>query len=200
MTIDQIRPLVRTGIDALFARDPDLFRINASERAIAHHFGCHLQLVFTEWDVDCEYNRDGHDDPKLVKDLSKEVRRRTRRRLEFNENVKREGEAESESDSVFPDVIVHHRTRRLHANNLLVVEIKKTTSNDGWDLDLEKLRVFTTDFKRPNMNYHYQVGLFVEFKTWKRWPPRGELIAEGIWFQEGKKIGRAETLATREFG
>jgi hypothetical protein len=55
--------------------------------------------------------------------------------------------------SVLPDIIVH---RRGAADNLLVIEVKKSNSREPDDLDLEKLRAF----RRPPLQY--QAALFLK--------------------------------------
>ncbi|MGA2620997.1 MAG: hypothetical protein ABSF26_25520 [Thermoguttaceae bacterium] len=168
------------SIATLFDRDEMLFRINASERAITHWLAYYMVRRFSGWDVDCEYNRDGHDHKKLVKDL--------------------EPLRESEEDSVYPDIIVHHRTKRFQPHNLLVIEVKKTTNTTSRDIDLTKLRIFTTDYHRRSMNYHYQLGLFLEVGAWPTKPSHGVLMATGIWFGEGQQLDAdQQVLCTKSF-
>ena len=58
--------------------------------------------------------------------------------------------------TVYPDIIVHHRETK---DNLLVIEIKKTSCNQlSNDLDVEKLK----EYKRQ-LGYTY--AIFVRFKT-----------------------------------
>jgi hypothetical protein len=98
-----------TALDELLGNDRSLLEADANERAITHRLGVYLAVLFPSWDVDCEYNRDGHE----VKALSGQV--------------------------VVPDVIVHRRGTQ---ENLLVIEVKKTTSNESDEADKKKLRAF----------------------------------------------------------
>jgi hypothetical protein len=65
MPLDEILRRFQSAIDQLLARDEYLLRHDVSERSITHKLGFYLQGFFPEWDVDCEYNRNGHD-PKTV--------------------------------------------------------------------------------------------------------------------------------------
>jgi hypothetical protein len=168
-TFDDVQDAVRKSIEALFYNDGILLAINASEQSICHRLARHIENSFAQWDVDCEYNRDGHDYPKLVNDL---------RSLIFDLD-----------DSVFPDIVVHKRTLPGGQNNLLVVEVKKTTNGTNDHIDKEKLRIFTFDFHRRQMNYHYQFGLTLRFKAWKLMPSASVLCARGIWYREGDPSG-----------
>jgi hypothetical protein len=88
--------------------------------------------------VDCEYNRN-HDEPK---------------RLELPVEPSRSDDTNAKS--VFPDIIVHHRNTQ---DNLLVIEVKKSTNPDGGDFDKAKLRAFL------GAPYAYRQGLFIIFTT-----------------------------------
>jgi hypothetical protein len=63
--------------------------------------------------------------------------------------------AETDPITVFPDIIIHERNTH---NNLLVIEIKKTTSKVDSKFDYAKLR----EFKRQ---YGYPYALFLRFVT-----------------------------------
>ena len=169
MDQEQINSHVISAITKLFENDEVLLRINVSERAITHRLAMYLADEFPEWDVDCEYNRDGHDHQKLVADLN---------------NLK-EPDEEPNQSSVYPDIIVHHRAHSFSDNNLLVIEIKKSTNPQNRYLDHRKLEIFTTDYDNTEMNYHYQHGLLLELKTWKDFPDQGQLKADGTWYCNG---------------
>jgi hypothetical protein len=84
------------------------------------------------WD---SYNRDGHDPKRL--NLSAECTK-----------------ASEEGSRVYPDIIVH---RRGTDDNLLVIEMKKSTNSIPRHCDLEKLKEY-----RNQLGYNY--ALFVEFR------------------------------------
>ena len=118
-------------------RDIDLLRLDVNERAITHRLAMYLQEEFSEWDVDCEYNRD-HDQVK---------------RIRFPEGGCRPDDTNAKT--VFPDVIVH---RRNTDQNLLVIEVKKDSNTEGDAYDLEKLRAFRSELA-------YCFAAFVRFRT-----------------------------------
>src|ERR1041384_2959621 len=134
----ELEQRVRTAINVLFDRDAFLLQNNVNERSISHKLAEYLQSEFEDWNVDCEYNRN-HDARK---------------------EIYLQGEAGSLNDTdartVFPDIIVH---RRNTDDNLLVIEIKKSTSTVSSDFDKRKLQAFTS------APFYYQFGLFLRFTT-----------------------------------
>lgn len=163
-TIEQseIQNKVEFAIKKLIKEDGILLYIDSNERSITHKFAEHLQRNFIEWDVDCEYNRDSHDLSELAKGtLSKE--------LESWVNDCKKKEENKKNPKVNPDIIIHHRLTR---ENLLVIEIKKTTNTDDVSCDKKKLKAFIKDL-------HYQYGLFIKFKAKEKIG-----IEELCWFKE----------------
>ena len=126
---------VAAAVAELFTRDAFIFQVDANERSITHRLAVHLTPLFPDWNVDCEYNRDGFD-PKMLHGP---------------------GDAEDPNETngsrVYPDVIVHHRGK---PENLLVIEVKKSTSNRSDDADLAKLQAL-----RQQLGYQY--ALFLRF-------------------------------------
>jgi len=111
-TVKQRVDIART---IFLSNHSDLIRRRASERAITHKFAEALQIVFPEWHVDCEYNRDA-------------------------EIPKRISLPENPSKTVFPDVVVHHRGT---AENLLIIEAKLGDApQTEIDYDLRKLEAY----------------------------------------------------------
>lgn len=139
-TEKMINDKVDIAVERLLRRDAFLFAKDVNERSISHRLACYLQDLFDDWEVDCEYNRD-HDDPKLLKRL-----RISSERVDPDDIQAR---------TVFPDIIVHHRGTN---NNLLVIEIKKTTNPLADDFDIEKLKEFKCQL-------HYSYALFLRFKA-----------------------------------
>jgi hypothetical protein len=135
-----VAELVVGAIKKLFDRDKDLFEIDANERSITHRLGIYLQERFSEWDVDCEYNRDGH----KIKYLE----------AKFNEV----GPADDNGKTIFPDIIVH---KRKEDKNKLIIEIKKASNPLPKCVDIEKLRAIS---KRLN----YENALFLRLTTSKQ--------------------------------
>ena len=113
LSIEEIIERFKVSLQAFLSKEAYLLQVDANERSITHKLAEHLQCVFPDWHVDCEYNRDGHE----PKQISLPNGRYT---------------------NVFPDVIVHRRGTN---QNLLVVEVKKSSvGDDGADFDRQKLQ------------------------------------------------------------
>lgn len=137
MDADPIVARVREAIGRLLGSDGFLLTNDVNERSISHKLAEYLQAVFPSWNVDCEYNRD-HDS---VKKLRIGPRAPTA--------------ADTEARTVYPDIVVHRRGTN---QNLVVIEVKKSTNSDSGSYDRRKLRLFITE-----LNYIY--GFFIEFAT-----------------------------------
>jgi hypothetical protein len=129
--------LVSAAVAELFAHDAALFQVDANERSITHRLALHLTPRFPEWHVDCEYNRDGFD-PKMLHGPGAV-----------------EDANETNGSRVYPDIIVH---RRGQPENLLVIEVKKSTSNRTDDADLAKLQAL-------GQQLGYRYALFICFRS-----------------------------------
>ena len=141
---EEVHNKVNRSIDRLLENDCALLKIDANERTISHRLGLYLQLEFVEWNVDCEYNRN-LDNPKRLKTYKKF----------FDEEQLAWRISETDPITVFPDIIVHERLTR---NNLLIIEIKKTTSRVDSKFDYYKLRQF-------KYQYGYPFALFLKLIT-----------------------------------
>lgn len=87
--------------------------------------------------MDCEYNRDGVD-PKRIRHLPLEPQ-----------------DEDTDAQTAFPDLIVH---RRLTSENVLVLEVKKSTSARSRVTDFAKLRGY-----RRTLGFRH--ALFLELGT-----------------------------------
>lgn len=126
-TIEELQQKVKSAIKHLFDHDGDLFVLDANECSVSHKLASYLQEEFRdEWNVDCEYNRDGH-------------------KSKYLNSLKSSG-----ASIVYPDIIVHHRNTK---DNVLVIEIKKTDNPLGKDFDLEKLQAFKSDLDYKHTLY-----------------------------------------------
>jgi hypothetical protein len=134
---EKIEQALNKALGALLERDVDILRADVNERTISHRVAGYLEPYFSGWNVDCEYNRN-HDDSKRLK---------IRRRQVPNDDT--------QAQTVFPDIIVHKRGTD---ENLLVIEMKKTTSQETDDLDLHKLKAF-----RDQLGYKFAV--FAKVRT-----------------------------------
>ena len=77
---EDVRSRVEEALRCFYLNDSCLVHIGAHERSMTFRLGMYLQLFFSGWDVDCEYNRKG-------------TRPKTN----------------SKNRKVLPDVIIHHR-------------------------------------------------------------------------------------------
>jgi hypothetical protein len=132
-----IQARLESAVNKLLRRDIDLLGLDVNERAITHRLAMYLQEEFPGWDVDCEYNRN-HDQVK---------------QLRFPEGQCRPDDTNAKT--VFPDVIVHTRNT---GQNLLVIEVKKDSNNEGEEYDLEKLHAFKSELA-------YSSAAFIKFRT-----------------------------------
>ena len=113
---DEACARIIASVERLLLNDAHLFRVDANERALAHRFAIQIEQRFPGWDVDCEYNRDGHD-PKEIAIGS--------------------GDDYEHGSRVYPDIIVH---RRGTAQNYIVFELKKSSNLVPDQRDFEKLQ------------------------------------------------------------
>ena len=145
-TCDSINEHLEAALSRLARHDSLLFTHDANERSICFRLAFYLQLQFRDFHVACEYNRH-HNDPRHIKRLhNPDLFRLARRKPKL---------AETDSLTVFPDIIVH---RRETDQNLLVIETKKTTSNIPEDFDRAKLAAYRDEI-------HYRFAKFIRFGT-----------------------------------
>ena len=97
----------------------------------------HLQVYLQNWEIDCEFNRDGVEPKKLG-------------HLELYPDSEDE-----EAKTVFPDVIAHRRGTK---QNFLVLEFKKSTSHVDREIDRRKLLGYKSQLG-------YTHALFIEVGT-----------------------------------
>jgi hypothetical protein len=129
------------AVGSLLDWDTYLLKVDANERSISHRLAIYLEREFPDFDVDCEYNRDGIEPKQLPRP------------------VLRPDSEDTDAKTVFPDIIVHRRGT--NGNNLLVVEIKKTSNGDGREHDRRKLRGY-----KSILGYRY--ALFLELTVGSR--------------------------------
>lgn len=138
--LGEVQERVRCAIRDLIRYDNYLLEKDVNERSISHRLAVHLKPRFGKWDIDCEYNRD-HEHVKSV-----QLR------------VDKSKTDDTEAKTVFPDIIIHKRDKD---NNLLAIEIKKSTNQDyrsSREFDLEKLKAYRNDLG-------YKYTLFLKLNT-----------------------------------
>jgi len=133
---EDLESRIDAALRALISQDRYLLENSLGERCIAHRFAFHLAKEFTGWDVDCEYNRNGHRFKELT--LSDECRELLRT-----------------SCRVVPDIVVHKRGE--NGPNPLAIEIKRK-GQPGEECDRAKLLGYMSIIG-------YSYGLYVCFAT-----------------------------------
>ena len=119
-------------------KEKAIIKNDTNERTLTQRLAFYLELQlrknikYENYSVDCEYNRKEED----IK------------RLKFGKNT--------DKKEIYPDIIVYQRKIK---NNLIAIEMKKTTSRDTDKIkDIEKLEALTD---RKN-DYHYTLGIYFE--------------------------------------
>ncbi|AVQ23730.1 hypothetical protein LDK18_06020 [Fusobacterium nucleatum subsp. nucleatum ATCC 23726] len=119
-------------------KEKTIIKNDTNERTLTQRLAFYLELQlrknikYENYSVDCEYNRKEED----IK------------RLKFGKNT--------DKKEIYPDIIVHQRKIK---NNLIAIEMKKTTSRNTDKIkDIEKLEALTD---RKN-GYHYTLGIYFE--------------------------------------
>ena len=177
MVFEEVEKKLLVALSILKLNDRFLFEHNVSERSISHKFAQYLSFMFKGYDVDCEYNS------------NVETNSRKKYIGLLKDNASRYGllrEAENDAEivyrNVFPDIIVYKRG--VNTDNLLIIEIKKSSSNIICDYDNEKLKRYTSPEYDNNLNYSFGVLVYL-----------GVVDKLGddsiIWFQNGKKINQS---------
>lgn len=107
-----IKQKIEATLQKLYDNDTHLFLVDANERSITHKLAIYLEEHFKDYDIDCEYNRNGMD-IKMVEGFRREIT-----------------SDDTDGVSVYPDIIVHHRNRDANApeSNFIVIEAKKSSN------------------------------------------------------------------------
>ncbi|OOE38430.1 hypothetical protein BZG06_16250, partial [Salinivibrio kushneri] len=124
---------IQALLDEFVNEQAQLLKNDASEQAISHQLAMKLAPHFFNWHVDCEYNRKMEVVKRLIYAVSPT--------------------GEACERNVVPDIIIH---KRMTAENLLAVEIKKSTNQEHSFKDQAKLTAF-----RDQLGY--QNSLFIRF-------------------------------------
>jgi hypothetical protein len=157
----EILEKINNSVRSFLKSDSYLLVHDVNERSITHKLAEHLQSEFTDYHVDCEYNKNASDENR-------------KKKINLLLNVNREELINNESGellpddawkSVFPDIIIHVRSTDI---NLCILEVKKSTNKNTKDgYDDRKLECYTVDLKDSTDSkfLRYQLGLFIEFIT-----------------------------------
>ncbi len=183
-SLSELRVAVDRAFSKLFERDRILLENDLHERTIAHWFAVYLddeiQCSFPgkAYNVDCEYNRDITRNDEWMK---RAFILRNNMSPEFRKVSRNQALDYFAERSVYPDIVVHKRGS--NANNLLVMEIKKSSSNLSRQFDIQKLKAYTrNEFKEDVLKYKY--GVLVEIGVCDKSSERPKTF----WFSEGKNM------------
>lgn len=135
------------AVQTLLDHDAYLLLADVNERTVTHRLAVYVEQAFPGWDVDCEYNRDGHD-PKEIAFGS--------------------GDDAEHGSRVFPDVIVHKRGT---ADNHVVFELKKSNNFEPDDRDFEKLHGYC-----HQLGYQHGVFIRLVVRTQEPGVARAEFV------------------------
>jgi len=174
MKIDDLKLKIKDSISKLLENDDFLIEHDVSERSITHKLAIFIAEQFYEYDVDCEYNSnvENNSGKKYIYFLREKA-------IKLNLLKERDGDDEFVSRIVYPDIIVHKRGR--NDSNLLIIEVKKSSSQTSSEYDHEKLSRYTSAKDGNELNY--QFGVFIEISVKN---DQGKYNTE--WFRNGKKI------------
>ena len=143
---------IEQAINLLFENEGDNLRRGLNELNISTHLTFYLKPLFTDYDVDPEYNGD-FDKPNDRKALDIASKRiiEVGRKPNISDNYK-----------LSPDIIIHQRKN--NEFNLAVIEVKKDIHSKNFkDFDLIKLEHLTIDFL--GNHYNYDLGIAIVFGT-----------------------------------
>lgn len=122
---------VKTAIKKLYVRDMDLVLRDLCERCLVHRLAFHLQMLFPDFFVDCEFNKSFIGKKTSSKRLSNTIH------------------------GNYVDILVHKRSNNL-GENLLCLEAKKEKNYTDRDKDRENLEILTSSDR-----FAYVLGFYV---------------------------------------
>lgn len=177
-----------------------MLKEDVNERTLSHRLAIYIEKQMERSElsdsyphVDVEYNRigkGGNQDPKRLDDDLQDLLQNIEEIIEDRHNNQPDNKIddilqELQGRLIYPDIIVH---KRGHPENLLVMEIKKGTSEElsnEDNFDHLKLANFT-DPRYPKLDYTY--GIFLKLRIGANSQASGEAILNSAWFEDGKEI------------
>lgn len=155
MNKNEIILKVKKSIQKLLEKDAWLLKHDINERSITHKLAEYLQILFCDYNVDCEYNGNIDDESgrKKIDALSSQLK-------DYCVDITKNNCDKYERRSVYPDIIIHKRGS--NKNNLCILEVKKSSNSNRKykNFDLYKLELFTSD-KEDSLKYN--LGIYLEF-------------------------------------
>jgi len=113
-----------------------------NERTLTHKLAEYIQKYFSDYNVDCEYNR------MLSEDANKDYITK-----KLNLKINKVNTTDTSAKTVYPDIIIHKRGN--DKNNLLIIEMKKKINSRDKNFDLNKINGYINE-------RNYLNGLYLE--------------------------------------
>jgi hypothetical protein len=126
---------VAIALGEFYARETHLLARDLGERTLTHRLAVAIESQFPDWNVDCDYNRQGERIWRLPKASI----------------VSTDDEL---GKSIYPDIVVHHRGI---PENLLAIEVRKASNHQPPEHDRHKLRGLTD----PHLWFAYRIGVLL---------------------------------------
>lgn len=177
MEFELINQAMSTALEQLRDRDRHLLIHGLHERSISHRLAVYLETLLPNFNVDCEYNGnvDADNGKKYIYFLKANA---PRLKIKLKDE---EIDADTIERSIYPDIIVHRRGGNGPENNLLVAEIKLTSSTVDVGWDKEKLSRFTSsEFEN---RFDYQYGVFILLGVKEQFG-----LVEVEWYRDGGRF------------
>lgn len=178
---EEIKSKLFLALKKLHVKDWFLLEKSVHERSITHKLAEYLQELFSDYDVDCEYNNDIDSRKKFISDNAKDKLKLELEKIKLNPNATDLlAEIKKLSKNFYPDIIVHKRNSNKH--NLLIIEAKKDNRDTAFDE--EKLKAMTATDK--NSRYKYRLGALVILDVEDNF--KGDCYTIPRFFQQGREI------------
>jgi len=163
---------VVTALAGFYAHETFLLDKDVGERALTHRLAVYLEYQFAGWQVDCDYDRLGERTLRLPHGTI----------ISTDDHL---------GKSIYPDIVVHQREI---PNNLLTVEVRKTSNHQPLEHDQHKLQALTD----PHLWFAYWIGVFVTLD--KKQVTMSEVYTGGVFDQSlsGWFAGRLKEMGLSE--
>ncbi|MFH1883628.1 MAG: hypothetical protein ABIL62_13080 [Planctomycetota bacterium] len=187
MRFNEIKDKLFEAANQVKVKDSHLLLHDINEPAISHRLAMYLTPKFTDFDVDCEYNGniDAESGRKYINLLITEARALGLINVDAPP-VDNGPDEQIINRPVYPDIIVHKRGHNGKENNLLIIEVKKSSSRVNGQWDALKLSRFTS--KEYENDFDYCFGAFVRFDVGNRQPDFNV-----VWYKDGQKYNDRNT-------
>lgn len=139
--------------------DKYLVENNLSERSICHRLAVYLEQNISGFSIDCEYNgdNDSPDHRKHIYYLESEC----------NKIFGQDDETEyvNKESRIYPDIIIHTRGSNKIGDNLLAIEVKKSTNRNRQEIAWDNIKIKSYTSPANENHYNYLFGAIVLFNV-----------------------------------